>query len=396
MNIRTEVKNLKNEITSYRRKMHENPQIAYKEEFAMNLIVEKLSAWGIPFQTGFATTGVVASIEGKRNDSGKAIGLRADMDALEILEENTFEWKSGKDGFMHACGHDGHTAMLLGAAKYLSQTRNFNGRVNFIFQPAEEGKLGAVAMIKDGLFQAFPCDKIYGMHNWPYLPKGTFAMCPGPILACSDIFELTIMGKGGHAAIPHKTVDPIVIGSHIISALQLLVSRYIDPSIPAVLSITNFNAGTGAHNIIPEAGKLKGSVRTFDQNTRQFIEDKIEEIAKRIGSAFGATVEYSYKRNLEPTINEVNATHFCAAIAKRIVGEDQVDDEFTPVLAGEDFGAMLQEQSGCFVMIGQGDPDRPDSIHSQGLHSARYDFNDDIIPTGIEYWVSLVEEAMPL
>ena len=396
MTIRESILDLKEEITRYRREMHQKPQTAYEEEFASSLVMKKMRDWNIGFSAGFAKTGLVASIQGMKNDSGKAIGLRADMDALDIKEENDIPWKSKLPGKMHACGHDGHTAMLLGVAKYLVQTRNFNGTVNLIFQPAEEGRKGAVNMIKDGLFQQFPCDEVYGMHNWPYLPKGRIAMCSGAMLACADIFSLKIVGKDGHAAMPQKTIDPIVIGSQIVNAIQTLVSRTIDPTRAAVISITNFHAGTGASNVIPKIASLSGTVRVFDPNIRILIKEKIKNIAEQIGSAFGASIEFDYDFIIEPTINEINSTSFCASIAEKIVGKTNVDTNFSPVLGSEDFGAMLQERPGCFIMLGQGEPDLPNSRHNQGLHTSLYDFNDEIIPIGIEYFVQLVEEALPL
>ncbi|MCL4127753.1 UNVERIFIED_CONTAM: hypothetical protein GTU68_031978 [Idotea baltica] len=376
--------------------MHQNPQTAYEEVFASNLICNKLGQWSIDFTTGFAKTGVVASIKGNRIDSGKSIGLRADMDALDILEENNISWKSKVPGKMHACGHDGHTAMLLGAAKYLSQTKNFNGTVHLIFQPAEEGMKGAEKMIKDGLFEQFPCDEVYGMHNWPYLEKGKIAMCSGPIMACVDLFTINIIGQDGHAAMPQQTIDPIVIGSQIVSALQSIVSRNITPTEAAVVSITNFNAGTGAFNVIPKIAELSGTVRALDQSVRSVIKDKIELISTQIADAFGAIIEFKYEHIIEPTVNDYTSTQFCSSIAEKIVGKENVDSTFTPVMAGEDFGALMQGQPGCFIMLGQGDPESPRSSHSQGLHTSLYDFNDDIVPIGIEYWAQIVEKSMPL
>jgi len=376
--------------------MHQNPQTAYEEEFASHLVCNKLKDWNIPFSTGFAKTGLVASIQGKRNDSGKTIGLRADMDALDILEENNTPWKSNTPGKMHACGHDGHTAMLLGAAKHLSQTKNFNGTVHLIFQPAEEGMKGAERMIRDGLFEQFPCDEVYGLHNWPYLEKGKIATCTGPIMACVDLFSIKVIGQDGHAAMPQKTIDPIVIGSQIVSALQSIISRNITPTEAAVLSITNFNAGTGAFNVIPKVAELSGTVRALDQNVRAIIKEKIERISTQVASAYGASIEFNYEHIIEPTVNDHNSAQFCTTIAEKILGKDKVDNNFTPVLAGEDFGALITDRPGCFIMLGQGDPSLPDSSHNQGLHTSLYDFNDDIIPLGIQYWANVVEEALPL
>lgn len=396
MNIRPEITALKDEITDYRRAMHQHPQTAYEETFASDLVAEKLAAWKIPHQRDIAVTGIVATIEGKKNSSKKAIGLRADMDALDILEENNKSWPSKIPGKMHGCGHDGHTAMLLGAAKYLNETRNFDGLVHLIFQPAEEGQKGAHRMIEEGLFRNFPCDQVFGLHNWPILPKGTIAMRTGPIMAASDIFRLKILGRGSHAAQPHRAIDPVVIGSQIVTALQSLISREKSGIEPAVLSITNFKAGTGAHNVIPETAELIGTVRTYDQTLRLRLKERIGAMAQGIAAAMGATVEYSYDLILDPTINDPQATAFCGDIAKSIVGGQNVDMDVDPSMGGEDFGAMLLERPGCYIMMGQGEPDVANSPCNYGLHTPRYDFNDSIIPLGIEYWVRVTEAALPL
>ncbi len=396
MTIRNPILNLKDEISAYRRELHQNPQTAYEEEFANNLVAKKLKEWGIKFEDGIATTGIVATIEGKQNTRGKSIGLRADMDALNILEENNKPWVSKTPGKMHACGHDGHTAMLLGAAKYLKENPNFNGKVHLIFQPAEEGRRGANTMIEEGLFERFHCDEVFGMHNWPTIPKGQIAMRPGPIMASSDKFWLEIHGKGGHAALPHNTIDPIVIGSQIVTALQALISRVRNPIDPAVLSITNFNAGTGMHNIIPDMAKISGTLRTYDQNLRFLLKEKIGSTAEQIAAAFGASIKYEFEFVIDPTINDPKLAEFCADVAREIVGSENVEANVEPVMGGEDFGAMMLERPGCYVFMGQGEPEKPESNHNNGLHTPRYDFNDDIIPLGIEYWAKIVEEALPL
>ena len=396
MNIRNSIHALKDEIAAYRRELHQNPQTAYEETFASGLVQKKLKEWGIKFEAGLGKTGVVATIEGATNKSGKRVGLRADMDALDIIEEDNKPWKSKNPGKMHACGHDGHTAMLLGAAKYLKDNPNFDGTVHLIFQPAEEGGRGAHAMINEGLFSKFPCDQVYGLHNWPSIPKGKIAMRTGPIMASSDVFRMEILGKGGHAAQPHRTVDPIVIGAQIISALQTLISRTTPPTDPAVISITNFNAGTGAHNIIPDHAKLVGTVRTYDQKLRLLLKERIGETARGIAQAMGADIKYEYDFVLDPTINEEKSTEFCAAIAAKLVGADNVDADVAPSMGGEDFGAMLLERPGCYIWMGQGEPDQASSNHNFGLHTPRYDFNDEIIPLGIEYWARIVEESLPL
>ncbi|HBR68170.1 MAG TPA: amidohydrolase [Rhodospirillaceae bacterium] len=386
---------MKDEIAAYRRAMHENPQTAYEEEFASNLVAEKLAAWGIKFERGIAKTGIVATIEGQKTSSGKAIALRADMDALDITEADNKPWKSKTPGKMHGCGHDGHTAMLLGAAKYLSETRNFDGKVHLIFQPAEEGQGGAILMIKEGLFKKFPCDAVYGMHNWPGLPKGTIGLRPGPIMAAADRFSITIHGKGGHAAQPHNTIDPVVVGAQIVTTLQTLISRTLNPVQPGVISVTNFNAGTGAFNVIAETATLTGTIRSFDPAVRAMLKKRVEEMATASAALHGAKAECSFTEGYDPTINDPEATEFCASIARRIVGAENVDTDIAPSMGAEDFGAMLAEKPGCYIKMGQGEKD-PASNHNRGLHTPQYDFNDDIIPLGIEYWVTLVEEALKL
>jgi hippurate hydrolase len=396
MKIRNSIQNLAEEISACRRSLHENPQTAFEEEFASALVAEKLGEWGITFEKGLGKTGIVATIKGERSDSGRSIGLRADMDALDIEDKSGQPWASKIPGKMHGCGHDGHTAMLLGAAKYLSENRSFNGAVHLIFQPAEEGERGAEAMMEDGLFEKFPCDAVYGMHNWPYLPKGKIATRPGPVMASSDSFALTVKGKGGHAAMPHKTADPLAIGAQIVTALQNLVSRRVDPVDTAVVSVTNFNCGTGADNVIADSAEITGTVRAFSPDTRDLLQESIENIARGIARPHGAEIDYNYRRVIDPTINDPQQTGFCAEVARGLAGEENVDTDFPRCMGGEDFGAMLARVKGCYVIIGQGEPDNPDSPHNNGLHTAFYDFNDDIIPIGIEYWARVVEAALPM
>ncbi len=387
---------LKDEIAAYRRELHQNPQTSYEEVFASDLVAKKLGEWGIPFKRGFGKTGIVATIEGQKTDSGKAIGLRADIDALDIVESSGQPWTSKIPGKMHGCGHDGHTAMLLGAAKYLSETRNFNGKVHLIFQPAEEGGAGAAAMMKDGLFKEFPVNQVFGLHNWPMMPKGTIGLRPGPIMAAADRFDLYITGKGGHAAIPHLNVDPIVAASHVVTALQSIVSRQIDPIDNAVVSVTNFNSGTGADNVIPDKAVLSGTFRTFKPETRQFVAKRIEEITAGIAASFGCKGETNIRWGYDPTINSVAESEFCASVARKLVGDQNVNANVEPCMGGEDFGAMMLEIPGCYIWMGQGEPDKKDSPHNKGLHNSGYDFNDDVIPLGIEYWARVTEAALPL
>lgn len=386
---------MKDEIAAYRRELHQNPQTSYEETFASDLVAKKLSEWGIPFVRGLAVTGIVATIEGQKTDSGKAIGLRADMDALDMNEASGQPWASKIPGKMHGCGHDGHTAMLLGAAKYLSQTRNFNGKVHLIFQPAEEGGAGAIRMIEEGLFQKFPMQAVYGMHNWPGLKRGEIGLRPGPIMASSDSFEMTVTGKGGHAALPHFNIDPIVAASQIVTALQSIVSRQVDPVDQAVVSITNFHSGTGASNVIPDKAVLSGTYRAFRVETRALLRKRIEEISSTIAKAYNTSFEIKFNDGYDPTINTVEESVFAANIARSVVGEENVNANVEPCMGAEDFGAMLQNVPGCYIWMGQAEPDAK-SPHNKGLHNVGYDFNDEIIPAGMEYWARLAEAALPL
>lgn len=387
---------LKDEITACRRELHQNPQTSYEETFASDLVAKKLNEWGIPFKRGIAVTGIVATIEGQKTDSGKAIGLRADMDALDMVEASGQAWASKIPGKMHGCGHDGHTAMLLGAAKYLSETRNFNGKVHLIFQPAEEGGAGAIRMIEEGLFKDFPMDSVFGMHNWPGIPKGKISLRNGPIMASSDSFEITLTGQGGHAALPHLTIDPIVAGSQIVVALQSIVARGVDPIDQGVVSITNFKAGYGASNVIPESAFLSGTFRSFRVETRKFLQRRIEEIATSVANAMQVQINIVVNDGYDPTINSKAEAEFCAQVARSVVGDANVDVDVAPCMGAEDFGAMLQEVPGCYIMMGQGEPDKKASPHNKFLHDTGYDFNDDIIPVGVEYWAKLAEAALPL
>lgn len=394
MTIRNSIHDIHEEITAYRRAMHENPQTGFEEEFASGLVRDKLTEWGISFEDGIAVTGIVASIDGEANSSGRAIGLRADMDALDILEEPNKPHVSKISGKMHGCGHDGHTAMLLGAAKYLSENRNFDGTVHLIFQPAEEGMGGAHKMIAEGMFDRFPMDAVYGMHNWPKMPRGTVGVRSGPIMAGAERFDITITGKGGHAAMPQTCIDPIVIGTQIVSALQTLVSRTRDPLDPVVISITNFNAGTGAFNVIPDTAMLSGTMRSFKPETRDLMIRRIGEITVDTAAMLGGAAECVFmKGGYDPTVNTDAETDACIKIAQELLGVENVDTGINPSMGAEDFGAMLQQVPGCYIWMGQGEED-VGSIHNQGLHTPQYDFNDAIIPAGIEYWVRVAEGAL--
>jgi amidohydrolase len=310
-----------------------------------------------------------------------------------LTEESGQEWASTIPGAMHACGHDGHTATLLGVAKYLSETKNFDGKVHLVFQPAEEGGGGAEAMIKDGLFKDFPMDAIYGMHNWPYVPVGKAGICPGPIMASVDEFDIVIKGRGGHAAMPNMCIDPIMIASQIISNAQTIISRNTDPVQAAVVSFTDLHSGEGAHNVIPETCKIMGTVRTFDFDVRKNIHARLETMVKSICDMHGATAEYVMTPHIDPTINDAMEADFCADVMASLIGDENMDRNVAPCMGGEDFGAMLRESKGAYIWVGQGTGDK-DSPHDQGLHSPKYDFNDEILPTTIEYMAELVETRL--
>jgi len=387
---------LKEETAGYRHDLHKNAQTKYEEVFASGLVAKKLKEWGISFEQGLAVTGIVGTIEGQKNDSGKTIALRADMDALDIVEQSGVPHTSCNHGKMHACGHDGHTAGLLAAAKYLSETRNFNGTVRLIFQPAEEGGNGADRMIEEGLFEKFPCDYVFGVHNWPFEPVGTGGTCVGPMLASVDEFNIKITGKGGHAAMPHQVIDPTVIAANIVMALQTLISRNIKPIDTAVISVTNLNAGTGAFNIIPSTATMTGTVRTFSNDTRHFIKKRIDEVIKQIAGAYGATAEMKYTFFNDPTINTADGVEMAVAALSDVLGADNVSGQYEPTMGGEDFGAYLAKKPGAFVFLGQAIPGNEKSPHSHGLHSPFYDFNDDVLPIAASFFAKLVENYMPI
>lgn len=390
------VAEMKEEVSEWRRALHENPQTAYEEEFASELIAKKLSEWGIPHKKGIAKTGIVATIEGQKTDSGKSIGLRADIDALDITEKSGTEWCSKTPGKMHACGHDGHTATLLGVAKYLNETKNFNGTVHLIFQPAEEGEGGAMKMIEEGMFKEFPCDYVFAYHNWPWMPLGTIATRVGPLLASVDEFTIEITGEGGHAAMPHGTIDPSVITSHLITALQSIVSRNVDPIETAVVSICNVNIGTGAFNIIGDTAVINGTVRTFNNDVRKLISKRIHALVNHICEGFGASAKVDLQEMIDPTINTQDGVEMAAKAARSVVEEDAIDLDCPPCMGGEDFGAMLSSTPGAMVLIGQGDANNDNSPHNYGLHSPYYDFNDEVLPVGISFFAKLVEQNLAL
>ena len=378
---------LAEEITEWRRDIHAHPELLYDTHRTSELVADKLKVFGVDeVVTGIGRTGVVGVIKGKSNGSGKVIGLRADMDALPLDEITGKPYASTVPGKMHACGHDGHTAMLLGAAKYLSETRNFDGTVIVIFQPAEEGGAGAKAMVDDGLMDRFGIQEVYGMHNMPGEPVGSFHIRPGAMMAAADRIQIDIEGVGGHAAKPHEVVDTLLVGAHIIQAVQSIASRNVDPLKSVVVSITAFNGGF-TDNVIPQTARLRGTVRTLDPEIRDLAERRLKEIVPTIAAAFGAKAEVNYKRDYPITINHAKQTEFAAGIARKISGDDNVVTDVAPTMGGEDFSFMLLERPGAFIFVGNGD--------SANLHHPAYDFNDELIPVGCSYWVKLVETAMP-
>ncbi len=378
---------LAEEITEWRRDIHANPELLYDVHRTAAFVAERLKSFGLDeVATGIGRTGVVGVIKGKSGGGGKTVGLRADMDALPLEEITGKPYASTVPGKMHACGHDGHTAMLLGAAKYLADTRNFDGTVVVIFQPAEEGGGGAKAMIDDGMMERFGIQEVYGMHNVPGMPVGTFAIRPGPVMAAADRITIEIDGKGCHAAHPHEGIDVILVGSQIVSTLQSIASRNTDPLESLVVSITMFNAGF-TDNVIPQTATLQGTVRTLSPQLRDMAEERIGKIVEMTAAAFGATAKLTYNRDYPVTVNNAEKTLFAAEIAAQIAGSDNVATDIPPTMGAEDFSFMLEERPGAFIFAGNGD--------TAMLHHPAYDFNDELIPVGCSYWVKLVETAMP-
>lgn len=382
-------------IQAIRRDIHAHPELCFEEKRTSDVVAQQLESWGIKIHRGLGKTGVVGIIEGSLG-KGRNIGLRADMDALPLQEHNHFAHASQHPGKMHACGHDGHVAMLLGAAKYLAQHREFKGTVYLIFQPAEEGGGGAREMIRDGLFDLFPCDAVFGMHNWPGIPVGDFGVTPGPMMASSNEFQIIVKGKGGHAALPHNSADPVFAASQIIGSLQAIITRNKRPVDAAVLSITQFHAGD-ASNIIPDSAWIGGTVRTFTHEVLDLIESRLHQIASATAQAFDCSAEVTFSRNYPPTINHEKETAFAVEVMKELVGEHHVNSRIDPTMGAEDFAFMLQEKPGCYVFIGNGDGDHRSQGHGLGpcqLHNPCYDFNDQLLPLGSTYWVRLVERYL--
>ena len=386
MPIRNRFSELLPEITAWRRDFHENPEILYETHRTAGIVAEKLREFGCDeVVEGIGRTGVVGIIKGKANTSGRVVGLRADMDALPIPEETGLPYASKTPGAMHACGHDGHTAMLLGAAKYLSETRNFDGTLAVIFQPAEEGGAGGEAMVKDGMMERWGIQEVYGMHNWPGMPEGSFAIRPGAFFAATDTFDIEVEGVGGHAAKPQSTRDPVVASAQLIQALQTIVSRNADPTKQLVVSVTSLDSSSKAFNVIPQSVHIKGTVRTMAGEIRDLAETRMNEICTGLGAALGLTITLKYTRMYPVMVNHDAETGHAVEAAKRVSG-DCADAPL--VMGGEDFAYMLESRPGAYILVGNGD--------TASVHHPKYDFTDEIIPTGCSWWAEIAESRMPL
>ncbi len=394
MNLIDRIVQFQSDIAAIRRDIHAHPELCFEEVRTARIVADKLKSWGYEVTEGVGRTGVVGTLRG--GTGPKSVGLRADMDALPLAEHNAFAHKSTHDGRMHACGHDGHTAMLLAAAQYLAETRRFDGTLHVIFQPAEEGGGGARVMIEDGLFERFPCDAVFGMHNWPGSAVGTFGVTAGPMMASSNEFEITVTGRGAHAAMPHNGIDPILVGTAIVQGLQTLITRNKKPVDTAVLSVTQFHAGD-AYNIIPNHAVLRGTVRTFTTAVLDDIEAGMGRIVDGTAATFGAEARLRFHRNYPPTVNHAEETAFAAEVMRDVVGDANTKTDIEPTMGAEDFAFMLEAKPGCYVFIGNGDGDHRASGHGMGpcmLHNPSYDFNDALIPIGATYWVRLAEKFL--
>lgn len=388
MSVLAKLKDQNKEFSGWRRHIHQHPETAFEEVKTSDYVANLLTSWGVEIHRGMAKTAVVGVIKGKKGNANRGLGLRADLDALNLLEQTNVAHCSKHEGKMHACGHDGHTAMLLAATKHLAETRNFDGTVYAIFQPAEEGGGGGNVMVQEGFFKKFPCEAVFGMHNWPWLPAGTFAICEGPMSASTDSFELKITGKGGHAAFPHTVIDVVVCASQIVSALQHLVSRTVDPADAAVLSVCKFIAGTNSKslNVMPETAELGGTIRVLKPELRVKMEQKFRHVVKTVAEAFGAQVDVTWYKGYPSVINTPHETQFAREAAADVVGKDKVQP-FIPMMGGEDFAYFLEACKGAYIILGQGKTEK-----DPGLHSPHYDFNDDVLPVGAAYWVRLAEK----
>jgi hippurate hydrolase len=393
MNLIDRIVQFHHDIRDIRRDIHAHPELRFQETRTSDLIAQRLQSWGIAVTRGLGGTGVVGTI--RRGTSSRSIGLRADIDALPMREANTFAHRSRHEGRMHACGHDGHTAMLLGAARFLADHQGFDGTVHLIFQPAEEGGAGAQRMIDDGLFERFPCDAVFGMHNWPGMAVGQFALREGPVMASSNEFTITVTGRGGHAALPHLSTDPVLVATHLVQALQSILTRNKKPIDTAVLSVTKIQAGE-AYNVIPDTATLCGTVRTFTLDTLDLVESRMKAIVEQLPPAFGATGTMRFHRNYPPTVNHAEPTAFAREALTDVVGKANVLD-FEPTMGSEDFAYMLLARPGCYFLIGNGEGGHREAGHGLGpcqLHNASYDFNDDLIPLGATAWVRMVERFL--
>ena len=375
------------ELAAWRHDFHRHPELAFKEFRTADIVAEKLASWGIEVHRGLAGTGVIGVLRGQ-TDGGRRIGLRADMDALPMTEKTGLPYQSTHPGVFHGCGHDGHTTMLLGAARYLAETRAFAGTVHFIFQPAEEGGGGADVMVREGLFDRFDCDEIYAIHNWPELPAGEIGVCPGPVMAATDTFDIAVTGVGGHAAMPHLSRDPVVVAAQLVIALQTLISRQTDPLDNAVLSVTRVEAGS-AYNVTPGEAMLYGTVRTFREDTRRRLEAEMRRMIEGFGQAYQVAAAFEYRRGYPPTVNHERETELAAAAAGAVVGSERVRRDILPAMGGEDFAYMLNVRPGAYLWVGQsGGPS------ACSVHNPYYDFNDQILPIGASFFARLVEQRL--
>ncbi len=381
------IKNYHAELTAQRRDFHAHPELGFTEHRTSDIVAKQLEALGIEVHRGVGGTGVVGVL--REGNGPVSIGLRADMDALPILEANDVPYRSTKPGVMHACGHDGHTTMLLGAARYLAETRNFNGTVNFIFQPAEEGLGGALAMLKDDLLARFPCDTLFGMHNHPGLPVGQFAIRPGTMMAAGAFFDIHVEGRGSHGARPEVSIDPVLVASHIVTALQAIVARNVDPIDTAVVSATAIHGGD-AYNVIPQTAEIRGTVRTFRNETMTLVEENMRRTATGVAAAFGATARVDFRKLFAALVNDAAATAEFADVAADLVGDRNVDRERSLIMASEDFSFMLEKRPGAYINIGNGD-----TVGSCPVHNPGYDFNDEILPIGAAALAGIVEKKLP-
>lgn len=385
------IRDFHSELKSIRHDLHAHPELGFEEHRTAGIVAERLASWGIEVHRGLAKTGVVGVIHGSGTTSGRAIGLRADMDCLPMNETGQVAYRSRHEGRMHACGHDGHTTMLLGAARYLAQTRNFDGTAYLIFQPAEEGGGGAQVMVTEGLFERFPADQVYALHNWPNLPPGKIAVRAGPMMAATDEIQITVRGKGGHGAMPHLGVDPVVTAAHVITAIQTIASRNVSPVDSVVVSICSMQTSQiGAFNVIPDSVRLIGTVRTFRPETRALAEARVREIVSSVSRALGSSADIEYRRGYPATVNSVREADFAARVGERIFGRENVVRDAEPTMGGEDFSYMLLARPGAYIWLGQGGG--PAGCF---LHNSSYDFNDDVIPLGAGYLAALVEESLP-